>query len=156
MFLALEKMCAIEKMPVLVERVLSVTFTNITFTLKQVVWLKNIFRIHVFIWIVESLYPQYDMVLLLTGLDMARLVLLSIYLLRDIKWGIFGHITHLCPFSKSKFNPPTWSIKSDRVNHVAPASPVHRARYSTNCDRKGWPGSKIPMYYDWPWYTYIL
>ena len=49
MFLALEKMCAIEKMPVLVERVLSVNFANITFTLKQVVWLKNIFRIHVFI-----------------------------------------------------------------------------------------------------------
>ena len=28
-------------------------------------------------------------------------------------------------------------IKSDRVNLVAPASPVHRARYSTNLDRKG-------------------
>ena len=26
---------------------------------------------------------------------------------------------------------------SDRVNLVAPASPVHRVRYSTNWDRKG-------------------
>ena len=29
-----------------------------------------------------------------------------------------------------------WSIKSDRVNLVAPASPVHRARYSTNRDQR--------------------
>ena len=29
-------------------------------------------------------------------------------------------------------------IKSDRVNLVAPASPVHRAGDNTNCDRKGW------------------
>ena len=32
---------------------------------------------------------------------------------------------------------------SDRVNLVAPDSPVHRARYSTNWDRKGCPGSEI-------------
>ena len=54
--------------------------------------------------------------------------------------------THLWPFSKSKFN-----LKSDRVNLVALASPVHRARYSTNWDRKGWPGSEIQMYYGCPW-----
>ena len=41
---------------------------------------------------------------------------------------------------------PIWSIKSDRVNLVAPASPVHRAyRYSTSFDRKGWSGSEIQM-----------
>ena len=28
-------------------------------------------------------------------------------------------------------------IKSDRVNLVAPASPVHRARYSTNLEPEG-------------------
>ncbi len=39
----------------------------------------------------------------------------------------------ICPFSKSN---PIWSIKSDRVNLVALASPVHRARYSKNWDRK--------------------
>ena len=31
----------------------------------------------------------------------------------------------------AKFN-----LKSDRVNLVAPASPIHRARYNTNWDRK--------------------
>ena len=31
----------------------------------------------------------------------------------------------------AKFN-----LKSERVNLVAPASPIHRARYSTNWDRK--------------------
>ena len=40
---------------------------------------------------------------------------------------------------------------SDRVNLVAPASPVHRASYSTNGDRKGGPGSEIQMYYGCPW-----
>ena len=54
--------------------------------------------------------------------------------------------THLWPFSKSKFN-----LKSDRVNLVAPASLIHWARYSTNWDRKGWPGSEIQMYYGCPW-----
>ena len=43
--------------------------------------------------------------------------------------------THLCPFSKSKFNL------------VAPA----RARYNTNWDRKGWPSSEIQMYHGCPW-----
>ena len=28
---------------------------------------------------------------------------------------------------------------------------VHRARYSTNWDRNGCPGSEIQMYYDCPW-----
>ena len=30
---------------------------------------------------------------------------------------------------------------------VAPTSPVHRARYSTHWDWKGWPGSEIQLYY---------
>ena len=34
-------------------------------------------------------------------------------------------------------------MKSDRVNLVAPASPVHRARNSTNWDRKGDPARKF-------------
>ena len=38
-----------------------------------------------------------------------------------------------------------WSI-----NLVAPASPVHRTRYSTNWDRKGWPGSE-PDLQRYPW-----
>ena len=62
-------------------------------------------------------------------------------------------LTHPWPFSKSKFN-----LKSDRVNLVAPAShglvllsvcliyPMS-GRYSTNWDRKGWPGSEIQMYH---------
>ena len=36
------------------------------------------------------------------------------------------------------------------------ASPVHRARYSTNWYRKGWPGSEIQMYYGCPWCLYFL
>ena len=55
----------------------------------------------------------------------------------------FQLITHRWPFSKSKF-----ILKSDRVNLVAPASPVHR--YSKNWDRKGWPSSEIQMYYGCP------
>ena len=35
--------------------------------------------------------------------------------------------------------------KADHVNLVAPASPVHRARHSTNWDRKGGPGSEIQI-----------
>ena len=49
------------------------------------------------------------------------------------------------PFSKSKLN-----LKTDRVNLVAPASPIecllylpNVRRYSTNCDRKGWPARKF-------------
>jgi len=34
-------------------------------------------------------------------------------------------------------HPTNMTIKSDRVNLVAPASPVHRAWYSTKWDRKG-------------------
>ena len=41
------------------------------------------------------------------------------------------------PLSKSKFNLYEASIKSDRVNLVAPPSPVHTAKYSTNWERKG-------------------
>ena len=53
------------------------------------------------------------------------------------KWGCLkgskeAYKTHLSPFNKSKFN-----LKSDRVNLVAPANPIHTARYSTNWDRKG-------------------
>ena len=36
--------------------------------------------------------------------------------------------THLCPFGKSK-SAPIWSIKSDRVNLVAPASPIECLLY---------------------------
>ena len=59
--------------------------------------------------------------------------------------------THRWLFSKSKFN-----LKSDRVNLVTPASPIEclllfPGRYSTNWDRKGWPGSEIQMYYGCPW-----
>ena len=38
-------------------------------------------------------------------------------------------------------------LKSGRVNRVAPACPVQRARDSTNWDRKDWPGAEIQMYY---------
>ena len=38
--------------------------------------------------------------------------------------------THLCPFSKSKLN--IWSIKSDRVNLVAPASSIECLLYLPN------------------------
>ena len=40
--------------------------------------------------------------------------------------------------------------KFDLINLVEPASPIHRARYSTNWDRKGLPGSEIQMYYGCP------
>jgi len=49
-----------------------------------------------------------------------------------------------------KVNSTYMKLKSDRVNLVASASPVHRARYSTNWDRKGCPGSEIQMYYGCP------
>ena len=51
-----------------------------------------------------------------------------------------------------KVNQHIWSINSDRVNLVTPASPVPKARYSTNWDRKAWPGSEIKMYYGCPWF----
>ena len=70
--------------------------------------------------------------------------------------------THLCPFSKSK-SAPICSIKSDRVNLVAPASQLlivcfinpMFVRYSTNWDRKGWPGSEIKMYHGCLWESFI-
>ena len=45
--------------------------------------------------------------------------------------------------------------KFDLINLVAQASPVHKARYSTNWDRKGLPGSEIQMYYDYLCHMYI-
>ena len=61
--------------------------------------------------------------------------------------------TQICPFGKSKFSLyEAW--KPDRVNLVAPSSPVHRVRYSTNWYRKGWPGSEIQMYYGCPWQSF--
>ena len=61
--------------------------------------------------------------------------------------------THLWPFRKSKLN-----LMSDRINRVAPGSPLLSVcliypmfgRYSTNWDRKDWPGSEIQMYYGCP------
>ena len=60
--------------------------------------------------------------------------------------------TLLWPFSKSRFN-----LMSDRVNLIAPASPVECLLYlpnvraiQSNWDRKGWPGSEIKMYYGCP------
>ena len=62
------------------------------------------------------------------------------------------------PFSKKKIN-----LKSDRVNLVAPASPIecllslpNVRRYSTNWDRKGWPGSEIQIYYGCPSISKLL
>ena len=60
----------------------------------------------------------------------------------------------ICPLSKSKFS--LWSIKSDRLNLVAPASPVHRGRYRKNWDRNGWPGSEKQMYYGCPCTVYFV
>ena len=58
-------------------------------------------------------------------------------------WG--KPITHLLPLTKSKFN-----LKSDRVNRLVLLSVCFintmSRRYSTNWDRKGWPGSEIQMY----------
>ena len=44
-----------------------------------------------------------------------------------LKFFILVHTTHLWPFSKSKFN-----LKSDRVNLVAPASPIECLLYLPN------------------------
>ena len=64
--------------------------------------------------------------------------------------------THPWPFSKSKFNQ-----KSDRVNLVAPASPIECLLYFPNVraihwDRKGWPASEIQMYNSCPWKTTFI
>ena len=55
--------------------------------------------------------------------------------------------THLWLFSKSKFN-----LKSDRVNLVAPASPIECLLYLPNVRAiqyklgpEGWPGPEIQM-----------
>ena len=47
---------------------------------------------------------------------------------------------------------------SDRINLIAPASPIEfcfmypiAGRYGTNWDRKSWPGPEIQMYYGCPW-----
>ena len=70
--------------------------------------------------------------LLLNLIHIAQLLPLFIFKLKINSL----HITHLCHFSKSKFN-----LKSDRVNLVAPASFCFiypkSGRYSTNWDRKG-------------------
>jgi len=49
-------------------------------------------------------------------------------------------ITHLCHFSKRKFNLLS-------VCYIYPLF----WRYSTYWDRKGWPGSEIKMYHGCPW-----
>ena len=61
------------------------------------------------------------------------------------------HLTLLSPFSK-------FNLKFDRVNLVAPAFLLSVCfiypmcgRYSTNWDRKDWPGSEIQMYYGCQW-----
>ena len=46
---------------------------------------------------------------------------------------------------------PAYREKKILYNWTRPLSPVHRARYSTNWERKGWPGSDIQMYYGYPW-----
>ena len=58
---------------------------------------------------------------------------------------------HPWPFSKSKFN-----LKSDRVNLVAPASPIKCLLYLPNVRAIQYklgpgPGSEIQMYYGCPW-----
>ena len=62
-------------------------------------------------------------------------------------------VTHLWPFSKSKFN-----LKSDQLLvlfGVCFIYPMSR-RYSTNWDRKNWPGSEIQMYYGCPCCLFIF
>ena len=98
-------------------------------------------------------------------MELINMLTLLLLLINNCRWNIFKHVikhhlktftfcflsrAHLWSFSKSKFN-----LKSDRVNLVAPASPIDcllylpnvRAIYSTNWDQKGWPGSEIQMYY---------
>ena len=61
-------------------------------------------------------------------------------------------LTHFWPSRKRKFN-----LKSDRVNLVAPVSPIECLLYLPNdWDRKGWPGSEIQMYYGCSCYIYAL
>ena len=55
---------------------------------------------------------------------------------------------------------PIWSIKSDHVNLVAPACPVHRARYSTNWTGKVDPARKFKCNtaardQSYSWYNFV-
>ena len=67
------------------------------------------------------------------------------------------HPTHLCPFSKIKFNLyEAQSLTVSTLLHRPVLLSVHfinpmSVRYSTNWDRKGWPDSEIKMYYGCPW-----
>ena len=52
-------------------------------------------------------------------------------------WSLRLSHAHLCPFSKSIFNLyESLSLTASTLFH-RPASPVHRARYSTNWEGKG-------------------
>ena len=89
------------------------------------------------------------------GLKRVLLLISSVHIETHLK--LFLH-KHLCPFSKSKFN-----LKSDRVNLVAPASPIECLLYIPNVwaiqyklGRKGWPGSEIQMTYGCPWHKNSL
>ena len=66
-------------------------------------------------------------------------------------------------YSKPHTSAPLVKVNSTYMKHkVWPCQPcctdssVHRARYSTNWDRKGWPGSEIQMYYSFPWNIQFL
>ena len=65
---------------------------------------------------------------------------------------IFKSFMHLWPFSKSKFN---LSLTASTLLHRLVLQSVcfiypMTGRYSTNWDRKSWPGSEIQMYYGCP------
>ena len=55
------------------------------------------------------------------------LIISSSFFFVDIYKPLFSLLTHLWPFSKSKFN-----LKYDRVNLVAPASPIECVLYLPN------------------------
>ena len=58
------------------------------------------------------------------------------------------HFTH--KNEKKRTPAPLVNVYSTWPRHlVTPASP---GRYSTNWDRKGWPGSEIQMYHGCPWH----
>ena len=66
-------------------------------------------------------------------------------------------LTHLCLFGKSKFNIYEIILTASTLSHrlvrliVCFINPMS-VRYSTNWDRKGWPGSEIKVYYGCPWW----
>ena len=68
------------------------------------------------------------------------------------------HDTHLCPFSKSKFNLyEASSLTASTLLHrlvlfIVCFITSMSVGYSTNLDRKGWPGSEIKMYYGCLWW----